>query len=154
MVLYVFFSFDADPVIAPIVVLVWIKGLQMMPMHENIELSFISFLSGSQSPKLVDGDGTSKFLLPLLALSSSSSEDDLFIGPRNISSADMDSCPSMDNYHDTCCILIMKDKDLVVEQNHVNSDANGYPSWMELSNEHVNRMLMPLVIRMMTHKVK
>ncbi len=102
------------------------KGLQMMPMHENVELSFISFFSGSQSPKLVDGDGTSKFLLPLLALSSSSSEDDLFIGPRNISSADMDSCPSMDNYQDTSfpgqvrCILIMKD--LVVEQNHDNSD--------------------------------
>jgi hypothetical protein len=98
----------------------------MMPMHENVELSFISFFSGSQSPKLVDGDGTSKFLLPLLALSSSSSEDDLFIGPRNISSADMDSCPSMDNYQDTSfpgqvrCILIMKD--LVVEQNHDNSD--------------------------------
>jgi hypothetical protein len=74
----IIFSFDADPVIASIVVLVRIKGLQMMPMHENVELSFIFFFSGSQSPKLVDGDGTSKFLLPLLALSSSSSEDDLF----------------------------------------------------------------------------
>jgi hypothetical protein len=70
----------------------------------------------------------------------------------------MDSSPSMDNYQGTSfpgqvrCILIMKD--LVVEQNHVNSDADVHPSWMELTNEHVNRMLIPLVIWMMTHKVK
>ncbi len=43
------FSFDSDPVITPIVVLVRIKGLQMMPMHENVELSFISFF---QDPRV------------------------------------------------------------------------------------------------------
>jgi hypothetical protein len=45
----IIFSFDVDPVIAPIVVSVWIKGLQMMLMHENVELSFISFF---QDPRV------------------------------------------------------------------------------------------------------
>jgi hypothetical protein len=57
----------------------------------------------------------------------------------------------MDNYQVGCFPCIMKD---LVDENPVDLDADGHPSWMELTNEHVNRMLMPLVIRMMTHKVK
>jgi hypothetical protein len=74
----------------------------MMSIHENVQLSIIFFFTGSQSPKLVDADGPELVDGDLdLDLSSSSSEDDLFIGPRNISSADTDSCPSMDKYQDT-----------------------------------------------------
>ncbi len=66
--------------------------------------------------------------------SSASSEDD-FIGPRNISSADTDSCPSMDNYQVGSFPFIMKD---LVDENPVDLDADGHPSWMELRNEPVN----------------
>ena len=88
--------------------------------------------------------------LPLLDLSSASSEDDLlFIGPRNISSADTASWPSIDNYQVGCFPFIMKD--LLVDENPVDFDADGHPSWMQLTNEPVNLMLIALVIWMTIH---
>ena len=42
-------------------------------------------------------------------------------------------------------------KDLLVDENPVDFDADGHPSWMQLANEPVNLMLIALVIWMTIH---
>jgi hypothetical protein len=42
-------------------------------------------------------------------------------------------------------------KDLLVDENPVDFDADGHPSWMQLTNEPVNLMLIALVIWMTIH---